>query len=220
MHFSHFNDGSGSKVTKIAVVAAIHVVVATALIRNMDSKVMSMPKIPDEVVLLFTPEPPKPPPPPPEPPKPMPQVAPPEIVVPKVEVAVPPPPIEQPQVQATTQADPTPAPPGPVQPEAPAAPSNSGAMRTAVLADANGCGKPDYPARAARNGESGTVILALLVGTDGRVTNSRIQKSSGSRELDKAAVSALSLCKFKPATNGGVPEEAWGQIAYVWTLEQ
>jgi outer membrane biosynthesis protein TonB len=32
----------------------------------------------------------------------------------------------------------------------------------------------------------------------------RAQSSSGSRELDKAAVSALSLCRFTPATNGGV----------------
>jgi protein TonB len=47
-----------------------------------------------------------------------------------------------------------------------------------------------------------------------------VQKSSGSHDLDRAAVSALSLCKFKPAMNGGVAEPAWGQIAYVWTLEQ
>ena len=32
-------------------------------------------------------------------------------------------------------------------------------------------------------------------------------------------MSALSLCQFKPATNNGVPEAGWGQIAYVWTLD-
>jgi protein TonB len=63
------------------------------------------------------------------------------------------------------------------------------------------------------------VTLALLVGTDGRVTSSRVQTSSGSRELDRAAVNALSLCQFKPAMNNGVPEAGWAQIAYVWSLE-
>jgi protein TonB len=220
MYFSHLSDGSAGKVSKIAIVAALHVVVAAALLKNMNSKTISIPKMPDEIVLLFTPEPPKPPPPPPEPPKPMPKVAPPRIIAPPPVVELPPPAVAPP-VQAATQTDPAPAPPGPVQPEAPpAVPGNTGAMRTAVLADANGCAKPDYPSRAARNGESGTVVLALLVGTDGRVAGSRVQSSSGSRELDKAAVAALSLCKFKPATTGGVAEQAWGQIAYVWTLDQ
>ena len=55
--------------------------------------------------------------------------------------------------------------------------------------------------------------------TDGRVQDSRIQSSSGSRELDRAAVNALSLCKFQPAMNGGTAEAGWAQLAYVWTLE-
>ena len=92
-------------------------------------------------------------------------------------------------------------------------------MRSAVLADANGCAKPDYPVRAARNGETGTVTLALMVGTDGRVQDARIQSSSGSRDLDRAALNALSLCQFKPAMNNGVAEAGWAQIAYVWTLD-
>ncbi len=220
MHFSHMNDGKSTKVTKIAVVAALHVVLAFALIKSMNSKMITMPKMPDDVVLLFTPEPPPPPPPPPEPPKPMPKVAPPQIIAPppEVEVAQPPPPDS---VTATVTADPAPPQPSaPAQAQAAPASTDSGAMRTAVLADASGCGKPDYPTGAARNGESGTVTLALLVGTDGRVAGSRVQSSSGSRELDRAAVSALSMCKFKPATSGGVAEQAWAQIAYVWTLDQ
>jgi protein TonB len=152
------------------------------------------------------------------------RVAPPDVVVPKVEVEVQPPPVETPIQAVTTEPDPTPAPAATPQPEAPPAaaqPSaNSGVMRTAVLADANGCAKPDYPANAARNGDSGTVTLALLVGADGKVTSSRIAKSSGHRELDKAAVNALSLCKFQPAMNNGVPEAGWAQIAYVWKLDE
>lgn len=221
MHFSHVSQG-GTKVTKIAVVAAFHVVLAVLLIKSMNARTLTMPKMPEEVVLLFNPEPPPPPPPPPEPPKPMPKVAPPQIVAPPPEVVVeqtPPP--DAVKAEITTEP-PAQQPATPQQAEAPAAPAspNSGAMRTAVLADANGCAKPEYPVRAARNGETGTVTLALLVGTDGRVAGSRVQGSSGSKELDRAAISALSMCKFKPATNGGVAEQAWAQIAYVWTLEQ
>jgi protein TonB len=222
MHFSQMNDdGKGTKFTKIAVVAALHVAVGTALIHSMNSKMIKLPHVPDEIVLLLTPEPPPPPPPPPEPAKPMPKVAPPQVVAPKVEVEVqqtPPPDA----VAAATTPDPAPADPAQAQAEAPPAPPSAkpGNMYSAVLADANGCAKPAYPAGAARDGVSGTVTLALLVGTDGRVTDSKVQKSSGSRDLDKAAVSALSLCKFKPAMNGGVAEPAWGRIAYVWTLEQ
>jgi protein TonB len=219
MHFSDIQDGSGSKFTKIAIVAALHVAVGAALIHNMNSKVFTAPKI-EDVITIFTPDLPKdPPPPPPETAKPVPKTAAPQIVAPPPEIVLEQQPTE-PTVTATVQADAVPATPGPVVAEVPATPSeSSGGMRTAVLADANGCAKPDYPARAARNGETGTVTLALLVGTDGRVASSRIQQSSGSRELDKAAVSALSMCKFKPAMAGGVPEQAWAQIAYVWTLE-
>jgi protein TonB len=218
MHFSQMNDGSNTKFTKIAIVAALHVAVGAAFVHTMNSKMITMPKLAEDIVVMLTAEPP---PPPPEPATPMPKVAPPQVVAPKVEVEVqqtPPPDA----VAATTTPDPAPAEPAPAQAEAPpAAPSaKPGNMYRAVLADANGCAKPGYPAKAARDGVSGTVTLALLVGTDGRVTDSKVQKSSGSRELDKAAVSALSLCKFKPATNGGVAEPAWGQIAYVWTLEQ
>jgi protein TonB len=81
------------------------------------------------------------------------------------------------------------------------------------------CARPDYPPRAARLGESGTVTLALLIGTDGKVSDAKVSSSSGSRELDRAAIAALSLCKFKPATTNGVAEPAWGKIAYAWTLE-
>jgi protein TonB len=219
MHFSDIKDGSGSKFTKIAIVAALHVAVGAALIHNMNAKVFGTPEL-EKVIQLFTPViPVEPPPAPPEPPKVVQKTVTPPIVVPQVEVPVQTP--LEPTVQAVVQTDATPTDPGPAVVATPtAAPSeNTGAMRTAVLADANSCAKPDYPAKAARNNEAGTVTLALLVGPDGRVASSRVQRSSGFRELDKAAVSALSLCKFKPAMVGGVAEQAWAQLAYVWTLD-
>lgn len=218
MTFSDLQQQGGSKAGKFAIVAALHVAVAMVFINSINTKRIALPKMPEQVMVLL--EAPKPPPPPPEPPKPMPKVAPPEVVVPKVEVETPPPVVEPP-VQATTIPDPAPQPAAPAQAEAPAeSSSNSGAMRSAVLADADGCAKPAYPTNAARNGDTGTVVLALLVGADGKVNSSRVQQSSGSRDLDRAAVNALSLCRFKPAMNGGVPEAGWAQLAYVWKLDE
>ena len=222
MHFSHLHPHTGSKAGKFAFVAGLHALIAVGVVNMMNNKVISMPSLPKDLTVFMTPEPAEPPPPPPEPPTVSPRVAPPDVVVPKVDVEVPPPAIENP-VQATTEVAPVQEAAQPAQSKAPPQPatpsSNPGTMRSAVLADASGCAKPNYPAAAARNGDTGTVTLALLVGLDGRVTSSRVQKSSGSRELDRAAVNALSLCQFKPGMNNGVPEAGWAQIAYVWSLE-
>ena len=223
MHFSHTHHGHGSKASKFALVAGLHALIALGVVNMMNAKVISLPKLPDDLTVFMTPDPPAPLPPPIDPPAPMPHVAPPDIVVPRVEVEVPPAPMENP-VQTTTEVDATPQPAQPAQTQAPAQPatasSNKGAMRSIALAEASGCATPEYPARAARNQESGTVVLALLIGADGRVANARVQKSSGSRDLDKAALSALSLCQFKPGMNNGVPEAGWGQIAFDWKLEE
>jgi periplasmic protein TonB len=220
MHFSQINDGAGGKAGKFALVAGLHALVAIGMVNVMNSKTFSVPKLIEDATVWVQPE--MTPPPPPEPPQPRVEVAKPQVVVPQVEVEVPPPPMEA-QVQATTEPQPMPEPAQPYSNEAPPAQpssnSNPGQMRSAVLADANACATPAYPVSAARNGETGTVTLALMVGADGRVQQSRVQNSSGSRELDRAAVNALSLCQFKPAMNAGVAEAGWAQIAYVWTLE-
>lgn len=222
MHFSYSNHGNGSKATKFMLIAGIHVAVGILFVHSMNTRRISL-SLPEPVLVMLEPQRAEPPPPPPEPPKPAQQLAPPEIVVPKVEVAVAAPP-EQPQVQATTQSDPSPNPFTPPATAADAPPAtdanaNTGQMHTAVLADANSCALPDYPASAARDGATGTTTLALLVGTDGRVSSARIEHTSGSRVLDRAALNALSLCKFKPATNNGAPVAGWGQLAYVWKLD-
>lgn len=222
MHFSTTNNENGSKFTKIAIVTALHVALGAAVMHSMNSKTFKVPAVIEDI-MIFTPEAPEPPPPPPpEPPKPKQKSAPqPKIVAPKVEVEVEQPPPLESQVQTTPEAQPE-AEPGPVveAPPAPPAPStNTGEMFSAALANAGDCAKPEYPAKAARNGEAGTVNLALLIGPDGRVTDSKIQKSSGSRELDRAAQQALSLCQFKPAMANGTPQAGWGRMAYVWTLD-
>lgn len=222
MHFTQLNDGTGGKAGKFAVVTGLHVLVALGLINVMSSKSIALPKLIDDATVWIAPKEP-PPPAPPEPPQPQAKAIEPKIVVPEPEIDVPLPPVEE-QVIATTKPEPVVqeartsneevAPPPPAKTS-----GNPGQMRSAVLANADGCATPAYPASAARNGDTGIVTLALLVGADGRVQDARVQKSSGHRELDRAALNALSLCQFKPAMNNGVAEAGWGQIAYVWTLE-
>lgn len=91
-------------------------------------------------------------------------------------------------------------------------------VHVAAQVDSNACEKPEYPASSIRTGEEGTVNLAMLIGPDGRVLESRVEKSSGSRALDKAAMQGLSLCKFKPGSIDGVPEKSWAKLQYVWTI--
>ena len=69
------------------------------------------------------------------------------------------------------------------------------------------------------NEETGTVSMGFLVGVDGKVVDSKVEKSSGSKSLDKAALSALAQCKFKPGTKDGKPEQLWAKVDFVWKLE-
>jgi protein TonB len=220
MQFSYSNHGNSSKATKFMLIAGLHVVIGTAFVHSLNTRKISL-SLPEQVLVMIQPDRPTPPPPPPEPPKPTKELAPPDIVVPKTEVPVAPPP--EPTVTAAVQTDtpPQPSTPAATAPEAPAtnANANTGQMHSAVFADANSCTLPNYPASAARDGETGTTTLALLVGADGRVSSARVEQSSGSRVLDRAAVNALSLCRFKPAMNNGMAEAGWARMAYVWKLD-
>lgn len=93
-------------------------------------------------------------------------------------------------------------------------------VHVAAVVDASQCARPDYPAASLRNGESGTVTLALLVGTDGRVAESKVERSSGFKALDRAAQVGLGLCRFKPGTVDGVPQQSWTRMQYVWSLDE
>ena len=93
-------------------------------------------------------------------------------------------------------------------------------VKTAPVIDASNCSKPDYPKAALRNGDAGTVLLAFLIGKDGRVASAKVEQSSGFRELDRAALNGLSLCRFKPGTVDGVPYESWTRMQYVWSVDE
>lgn len=64
---------------------------------------------------------------------------------------------------------------------------------------------PKYPVAALRRNEGGTVLLRVAVGSDGSPTDIDVVQRSGSRDLDRAAISAVNKWQFRPATRNGRP---------------
>ncbi len=83
--------------------------------------------------------------------------------------------------------------------------------------DAKSC-KAEYPKASLMNEEQGDVTMSFLVAADGKVVESKVEKSSGYKNLDKATVKALSSCKFKPGTKDGAVAQTWTKVDYSWKL--
>ncbi|MES2741915.1 MAG: TonB family protein [Pseudomonadota bacterium] len=219
MNFSN-EKSTGKNFTGITIVVLLHVLVAYGIVTGLGKRLVTKmvepveTKIIEEVKKAPPPDLP-PPPPPPE------MKAPPPPFIPPVEVNVQQPPPQQSPIAvssaekpATTVLQPAVAAPAPAAPTAPAK-----SVRIPAVVDFGTCAKPEYPKNSLRNEETGTSQLSFLIGVDGRVVESKVVKSSGSRDLDKAAVAAISKCVFKPGSVDGKPEQSWQPMAYVWTLE-
>ncbi|QGZ41506.1 protein TonB [Pseudoduganella flava] len=83
--------------------------------------------------------------------------------------------------------------------------------------DAKNC-KAEYPKASLMNEEQGAVSMSFLVSPSGEVLESKLEKSSGFKNLDKAALKALTACKFKPGTKDGAVAQTWTKVDYVWSL--
>ena len=82
------------------------------------------------------------------------------------------------------------------------------------------CEKPTWPISSLRYRETGSVQLAILIDSKGKVAHVRRSKSSGYSELDNAAIVALAACEYAPAKQDGVAVSAWFAVEYLWTLEE
>lgn len=67
---------------------------------------------------------------------------------------------------------------------------------------------PKYPPAALRNNDAGTVMLNVVIDATGRPDHIRIEKTSGSRELDRAAREAVMQWRFNAKVVNGVPTES------------
>jgi len=79
--------------------------------------------------------------------------------------------------------------------------------------------KVDYPKASLMNEEQGTTSMSFLISADGSVTDSKLEKSSGFKGLDKAAIKSLSACKFKPGSKDGAAAQTWTKVDYAWKLD-
>ena len=162
---------------------------------------------------------PKPTPPKPEvvQPQPVPQLAAAEAPpIPEAPVVEPPPPApaaEAPAAPAAPPAPPAPAAPAP----APAAPAPIAPPRFDAAYLNNP--PPAYPPQARRRGESGRVVLRVLVAANGLPERVELRTSSGSEILDGAALQAVRRWKFVPARQGDTPVSAWVLVPIHFTLE-
>jgi periplasmic protein TonB len=78
--------------------------------------------------------------------------------------------------------------------------------------------KIPYPRESLLRGEHGTVVLRVLVGTDGLPQTVEIETSSGSRTLDIAARDAVKHWSFRPGTRDGVAHSAWARVPIAFDL--
>ncbi|MDQ2822143.1 MAG: energy transducer TonB [Pseudomonadota bacterium] len=79
--------------------------------------------------------------------------------------------------------------------------------------------KVEYPKASLMNEEQGTTSMSFLISADGSVSDSKLDKSSGFKGLDKAAIKSLSACKFKPGSKDGAPAQTWTKVDYSWKLD-
>ncbi|MCW0404181.1 energy transducer TonB [Xanthomonas sacchari] len=80
---------------------------------------------------------------------------------------------------------------------------------------------PPYPRDALRDRLQGSVLLRVLVGTDGQPLQVTVEKSSGHRVLDQAARDqVLKRWAFKPALQNGTPVQAYGLVPVDFSMDR
>jgi len=111
-------------------------------------------------------------------------------------------------VDSRPEADPASEPkPSPTAENSAATPAALAAEeRAAVVSDPIALNRivPVYPRSARRKGHEGVVTVAISVAENGVVAHAEVVSSSGYKELDEAALSAVRSARFVPATSDGV----------------
>jgi protein TonB len=79
---------------------------------------------------------------------------------------------------------------------------------------------PVYPATARRNHEQGTVLLRVRVSGAGAALEVLLEHTSGSAQLDGAALDAVRHWRFLPARRGADPVEAWVLVPIEFALRR
>jgi protein TonB len=165
----------------------------------------------------------------------------PDLVVTVVESpppAAPPPPVARtsapptaiaspaaPAIPARVPTRPAPTLPAAAPPSALAAPAAVSPVPKAITdtmsasVDYASVSRPAYPAAALRRSAQGEALIRVHVGADGRPGQVQLARSSGDRDLDRAAVLAVRGWRFQPARDSGAPVAAWVVVPVAFSLD-
>jgi periplasmic protein TonB len=196
---------SGSRIVGIGFVVALHVVIIYALVMTLAHRQVDIPHAPIETTIIAQtlPQPVTPPPAEPH------FTPPPTLFIPPPEINLAAPPPVQNTAPVVTMT---------IKPAAPAATAPPVTITPHI--DPQHSRQPDYPPDSRRLGEQGSVVLQVLVGIDGRVTDSKLVTSSGSDRLDQAALQGVKTSyRFIPGTVDGKPQPMWFTFRFVWKLQ-
>jgi protein TonB len=194
----------------IAFIIGAHAALLFALITLDVIRILKAPKPKPMVVEMLSLKPP-----PPIKPEPQKKVEAPvqvvtKITVPPPEVTVPTTP--PPAITVTTIAPP---PKAEVTPAPPAGPMAAGDLDSKTIS----APAPKYPMMSLRLREQGTVVLTVLVGTDGMVSEITVSRSSGFARLDKAALEAVRRWRWSQFMRNGAAVQVRGPVDIPFVLQ-
>ena len=101
-----------------------------------------------------------------------------------------------------------------LNPPPPPKPEHNVVLPTPV--DASAC-QPIDPGTSLELAHATPISLGVIIGADGRVSDSVISESSGQPDLDRALMSAVQSCSYRPATIDGVPIPIIAGIRYAFS---
>jgi periplasmic protein TonB len=78
---------------------------------------------------------------------------------------------------------------------------------------------PAYPRLSRRLGEQGTVVVRVLIGTNGLAEQAQIHTSSGHERLDQTALATVLAWRYVPGKRNGVAEAMWFNVPIQFVLE-
>ena len=78
---------------------------------------------------------------------------------------------------------------------------------------------PSYPRMSRRMGEQGTVVLRVLINTEGRAEQAEVRTSSGYTRLDETALETVRRWRYVPGKRAGVAEAMWFNVPVRFVLD-
>ena len=204
---SHNGGRNTGRMAILAVIVGIHVALVVAINTSLSTVILDRlpPLIKAEIIEEIVKDE-EPPPPPPTVETPPPYVPPPDIVI-DLPTAT-----KGPTTALVVSDKPRPVAPPPPPKTVKKAPEIDPKFKRRF--------QPDYPPTSRRLGEEGSVVLQVLVGTDGKVQDGKVQTSSGFPRLDEAALKhALRAWRFTPGTEDGKPVTAWHSVKVTFRIE-